>query len=158
VGIQHRQSANGAVPTAAQSVPPQLMSLSRKRPAQPSCWRLCWKAYDAHWPLARRGALSFWCCVAGFSWHRYLLRACLHRPYCRRDTENAGKLPPLHDLPGFRRWHRIGSDQRSGRGFVTYFDRSLANALRTSDWETPNCRAIRDGVMPALNEARIAFT
>jgi hypothetical protein len=34
----------------------------------------------------------------------------------------------------------------------------VVNALRTSDWETPNCRAIRDGVMPALNEARIAFT
>jgi hypothetical protein len=44
------------------------------------------------------------------------------------------------------------------KGFVTYFDGSVANAFRTSDWETPNCRAIRDGVMPALNEARIAFT
>ena len=41
---------------------------------------------------------------------------------------------------------------------ATYFDGSVANALRTSDWETPNCRAIRDGVIPALKEARIAFT
>jgi len=38
------------------------------------------------------------------------------------------------------------------------FTISDANALRTSDWETPNWRAIRDGVIPALNEARIAFT
>jgi hypothetical protein len=34
----------------------------------------------------------------------------------------------------------------------------FANAFRTSDCEIPNCRAIRDGVTPALNAARTAFT
>jgi hypothetical protein len=29
-----------------------------------------------------------------------------------------------------------------------------ASALRTSDWEIPKCRAIRDGVTPALKAAR----
>jgi len=29
--------------------------------------------------------------------------------------------------------------------------------LRTSDWEIPKCRAIRDGVTPALMAARTAF-
>ena len=33
----------------------------------------------------------------------------------------------------------------------------FANALRTSDCEIPNCRAILDGVMPALKAARTAF-
>jgi len=33
-----------------------------------------------------------------------------------------------------------------------------ANALRTSDGEIPNCRAILDGVMPALKAARTAFS
>jgi hypothetical protein len=32
-----------------------------------------------------------------------------------------------------------------------------ASAFRTSDCEIPNCRAIRDGVIPALNAARTAF-
>lgn len=35
---------------------------------------------------------------------------------------------------------------------------SAANALRTSDCDSPNCRAIREGVTPALNAARTAFT
>ena len=34
---------------------------------------------------------------------------------------------------------------------------SDAKAFRTFDWEIPNCRAIRDGVTPALNAARTAF-
>jgi hypothetical protein len=38
------------------------------------------------------------------------------------------------------------------------FGSSDANAFRTFDWEIPNCRAIRDGVIPALNAARTAFT
>jgi len=33
----------------------------------------------------------------------------------------------------------------------------FANAFRTSDCEIPNCRAIREGVTPALNAARTAF-
>jgi hypothetical protein len=37
------------------------------------------------------------------------------------------------------------------------FGGSLANAFLTSDLETPNCRAIRDGVIPALKAARTAF-
>ena len=38
------------------------------------------------------------------------------------------------------------------------FDVSPDNAFRTSDCEIPNCRAIRDGVTPALNAARTAFS
>jgi hypothetical protein len=38
------------------------------------------------------------------------------------------------------------------------FISSLASALFTSDWKIRNCRAIRDGVKPALNAARIAFS
>ena len=34
---------------------------------------------------------------------------------------------------------------------------SDANAFRTSDCEIPNCRAILDGLMPALKAARTAF-
>jgi hypothetical protein len=37
------------------------------------------------------------------------------------------------------------------------FAMSDANALRTSDCEIPNCRAILDGVTPALKAARTAF-
>ena len=33
-----------------------------------------------------------------------------------------------------------------------------AKAFRTSAWDRPNCRAILDGVTPALNAARTAFT
>jgi hypothetical protein len=35
---------------------------------------------------------------------------------------------------------------------------SDANTLRTSDWEIPNCLAMREGVIPALKVARTAFT
>jgi hypothetical protein len=38
------------------------------------------------------------------------------------------------------------------------FKASDANAFLTSDCEIPNCRAIRDGVMPALKAARTAFS
>src|SRR5215471_7668560 len=37
------------------------------------------------------------------------------------------------------------------------FALSDAKALRISDCEIPNCRAILDGVMPALKAARTAF-
>jgi len=33
---------------------------------------------------------------------------------------------------------------------LPHLDESCASALRTSDWEIPKCRAIRDGVTPAL--------
>jgi len=33
-----------------------------------------------------------------------------------------------------------------------------ASTLRTSDWEIPNCLAIRVGVIPALKVARTALT
>ena len=36
-------------------------------------------------------------------------------------------------------------------------DESRASALRTSDWEIPKCRAIRDGVTPAWKAARTAL-
>src|SRR5262249_2315305 len=48
-------------------------------------------------------------------------------------------------------YHRR-SDMHSHR-----FAISDANALRTSDREIPNCRAILEGVMPALKAARTAF-
>jgi hypothetical protein len=32
------------------------------------------------------------------------------------------------------------------------------SAVRTSDWDKPNCRAMRAGVMPALKAARTAFS
>src|SRR5215831_2972404 len=35
---------------------------------------------------------------------------------------------------------------------------SDASALRTSDWEIPNCLAMREGVIPALKAARTALT
>src|SRR5262249_32512384 len=35
---------------------------------------------------------------------------------------------------------------------------SDASTLRTSDWETPNCLAMREGVIPALRAARTALT
>ncbi len=38
------------------------------------------------------------------------------------------------------------------------FVSSDAKAVRTFDWEMPNCRAIRDGVIPALKAARTAFS
>jgi hypothetical protein len=38
------------------------------------------------------------------------------------------------------------------------FISSLASAFFTSYWEIRNCRAIRDGVKPALKAARIAFS
>jgi len=41
---------------------------------------------------------------------------------------------------------------------VCHFDGSLANAFLTSAKETPNCRAILDGVTPALTAARTAFS
>jgi hypothetical protein len=34
---------------------------------------------------------------------------------------------------------------------------SLASPLRTSDWDRPNCRAICDGLTPALKAARTAL-
>jgi hypothetical protein len=40
------------------------------------------------------------------------------------------------------------------RGFAA----SEANAFLMSDCEIPNCRAIRDGAMPALKAARTAFS
>jgi hypothetical protein len=35
---------------------------------------------------------------------------------------------------------------------------SDASTFRTSDWDNPNCSAIKDGLMPALNAARTALT
>ncbi len=49
----------------------------------------------------------------------------------------------------------------SPRGFLPRLQRLGsfdANAFRTFDWEIPNCRATRDGVIPALKVDRTAFT
>jgi len=40
---------------------------------------------------------------------------------------------------------------------LPHLDESCASTLRTSDREIPKCRAIRDGVTPALNAARTAL-
>ena len=58
----------------------------------------------------------------------------------RFDRHQAGYQPTWFSPP----LHRLGSAD--------------ANALRTLACEIPNCRAIRDGVIPALNAARTAFT
>ena len=55
-------------------------------------------------------------------------------------------------LPGQFRKMCLGSHM------VHLFVSSDANACRTSDRGIPNSRAIRDGVMPALNADRTAFT
>jgi hypothetical protein len=47
---------------------------------------------------------------------------------------------------------------RSTARLRPHFDGSLVSAFFTSDWEIRNCRAIRDGVKPALKAARIAFS
>ena len=44
------------------------------------------------------------------------------------------------------------------RHMIYRFHSSDANAFRTFDREIPNCRAIRDGVMPALKAERTAFS
>jgi hypothetical protein len=49
------------------------------------------------------------------------------------------------------------SEVHSSAQYSHRFAVSDANALRTSDCEIPNCRAILDGVMPALKAARTAF-
>ena len=49
-------------------------------------------------------------------------------------------------------------EMRFHRHMIHRFRSSDAKAFRTFDWEIPNSRAIRDGVMPALNADRTAFT
>jgi hypothetical protein len=50
---------------------------------------------------------------------------------------------------------RQRAEKRFKQEFPFYlFDSSDANAFRTFDWDNPNCRAIRDGVMPVLKAAR----
>ena len=51
-----------------------------------------------------------------------------------------------------------GSTGSKTRSCFQSFGLSDTNAFRTFDWEIPNCRAIRVGVMPALKAARTAFT
>ena len=53
----------------------------------------------------------------------------------------------------------IEASFRSARHQVPFCVAALdANTFRTSDWDTPNCRAICDGLMPALSAARTALT
>jgi hypothetical protein len=56
----------------------------------------------------------------------------------------------------------VGEPKAKLRRFAGPFDHPFVaapiNALRTSDWEIPNCLAIRDGVTPALKAARTAFS
>jgi hypothetical protein len=59
---------------------------------------------------------------------------------CGLDTKSVG-------------WWKI----RRSPTVVCHFDGPLANANFTSDREILNCRAIREGVTPALKAARTAF-
>jgi hypothetical protein len=57
-------------------------------------------------------------------------------------------------------WHGVWFGLRSSKGCNRGHFRpeaTPASAFRTSDCEIPNCRAIRDGVTPALKAARTAF-
>jgi hypothetical protein len=72
----------------------------------------------------------------------------LHSQHGRRRTG----YPPA--LPGYRHPAAVRHYSRSG----PRLDASLANAFRTSDWAKPNCRAICDGLTPALKLARTAFS
>jgi hypothetical protein len=45
-----------------------------------------------------------------------------------------------------------------GQSMLPLFEASVASGLRTSDWDKPNCRAMRPGVMPTLKAARTAFS
>jgi hypothetical protein len=60
---------------------------------------------------------------------------------------------------GLRRFDERGElpEGHSRAQYSHRFAMSDANALRTSDCEIPNCRAILDGVTPALKAARTAF-
>ena len=53
---------------------------------------------------------------------------------------------------------RAANGRINATSLCPHFDGSLASAFFTSDWEIRNCRAIRDGVKPALKAARIAFS
>src|SRR5450631_2194305 len=62
---------------------------------------------------------------------------------------------PLHKAPvDGERTCFLGWDSLS---FAHFFS-SLVSTFLTSAWETPNSRAIRDGLTPALKAARIAFS
>jgi hypothetical protein len=60
------------------------------------------------------------------------------------------RKPALTAICGARDWlfHAVGASSPES---------SAAKALRTSDWDKPNWRAMREGVTPALNAARTAF-
>ena len=45
-----------------------------------------------------------------------------------------------------------------GEIYLPSFRASDASTLRTSDWEIPNCLAMREGVIPAFKAARTALT
>ena len=59
--------------------------------------------------------------------------------------------------------HRCSFVKRADTGTArtprcgAHLDASPASAFRTSDWDKPNCRAIRDGLTPTLKAARTAF-
>src|SRR5262249_31373729 len=65
------------------------------------------------------------------------------------DETTEQRLQPIlrGAFSGYRSRFRLLS-----RGILT------RQAFRTSDWEIPNCRAICDGVTPALKAARTAFS
>jgi hypothetical protein len=63
-----------------------------------------------------------------------------------------GVMLGLRSLPGFNRGRSPDEPHAHFRR-----EASAASAFRTSDCEIPNCRAIRDGVIPALKAARTAF-
>ena len=62
----------------------------------------------------------------------------------------SGRIGPLRSL-------ELWSAQE--RDYLPFpaFRGSSANTFRTSDWESPNCLAMREGAIPALKVASTAF-
>jgi hypothetical protein len=70
---------------------------------------------------------------------------CLLRFSAKHSAATAPRIEPP-----FENSCRSGEAQRPGS--------SAAKALRTSDWDRPNCLAIREGLIPALKAAHTAFS
>ena len=77
-----------------------------------------------------------------------------------KERMRAKAAHPIADIPVTDREPTRLSCYRFPAGEILLADLrdSDASTLRTSDWEIPNCLAMREGVMPALKVARTALT
>jgi hypothetical protein len=86
---------------------------------------------------------------------------CATAPVVQR-RECLGRLPRSRLLAARISQHQVlpmlHASAADSNQWVPHPDASVASAFRTSDWDKPNCRAIRESVMPALKAARTAFT